>query len=239
MIFKGLCKFFLLMAIAVFCFACSDRIPTNKPESVSNTSKITPQKRNAQRKADSGNRGTASTVTTPDPKKKILSAQNSEDRAKFSQTKSLQGDRKQTARPGEPARNFTAQTFDGKTIQLSDYKGKYVLLDFWATWCRPCQAEFPFLSDLVNRYKDSDKIAIIGVSLDKEKEQITEFVQKYNLNYPHIFDGKAWENEVGQLYGVTSIPFAVLIGPDGNIVATGLRGTKLTETIDTLFKKKS
>lgn len=141
-----------------------------------------------------------------------------------------------TIQVGQDARLFQAKTFDGKEFNLADYKGKYVLLDFWATWCRPCQAELPFLGKLATQYKDSDKFAIIGISLDSDANKIPPFVQKYGINYPHVFDGKVWHSGIAQMYGVSSIPFTVLIDPQMKVTHVGLRGEKLIQTIETLVK---
>lgn len=147
------------------------------------------------------------------------------------------GGLKPMIRQGESMRPFKATTFDGKTISLEEYKGKVVLMDFWATWCRPCLGEVPHLSKLAKEYKDSKNFAIIGVSLDRDKQRLADFIEKNHLDYPHIFDGNGWKNKVARLYGVTRIPFTVLIDEKGKVIATGLRGSALVDKIHELVKK--
>ncbi len=139
---------------------------------------------------------------------------------------------------GENAREFEAKTYDGKMVRLSDYKGKYILIDFWATWCGPCVREMPYMEKLAAKYKDNKDLVILGVSLDKSDKPIPGFLKKYNIEYPQVYDGRGWSNEVAALYGITSIPMTVLIGPDFNIIGTGFRGPKLIESIDAVLNRK-
>jgi peroxiredoxin len=132
---------------------------------------------------------------------------------------------------GDDARSFQAKTFDGKDINLEDYKGKIILLDFWATWCRPCMAEMPYISKIAGTYKDSKDFAIIGISLDRDVEAVKSYVSKNGLTYPHVFDGKDWKSAVAQQYGVFQIPFTVLIGKDSKVLKVGLRGEELVSEI--------
>lgn len=138
---------------------------------------------------------------------------------------------------GKAAPVFEAKTYDGKTINLKDYQGKIVLLDFWATWCRPCHTEFPHLAKLADTYGGAKNFAIIGVSLDKTPDSVKTFVEKYKLNYPHVYDGQGWNNAVAKLYGVRSIPHTVIIDKNGNIVQRGLRGDMLVKTIEKMINE--
>ncbi len=134
---------------------------------------------------------------------------------------------------GEKMRDFTARTVGGEEITFSEFqKDKYVLIDFWATWCRPCLREIPHLQEALKKHGDKSNFAILGVSLDKDAERVKNFVEKNKLNYPHLFDGKMWQNEVSMLYGVNAIPFTVLIDPEGKVIAVNLRGPGLTEYLD-------
>lgn len=133
--------------------------------------------------------------------------------------------------------DFTMENADGKTVKLSDYagKGKYVLVDFWASWCGPCIKELPDLVKLYNRYRNKN-FEIVGVSLDQNREAWLKALVQYNMKWPQLSDLKGWENEAARIYGVTSIPYTVLINPEGIIVEKGLRGEKLDRKLQELFK---
>ncbi|HUP13211.1 MAG TPA: TlpA disulfide reductase family protein [Niastella sp.] len=137
---------------------------------------------------------------------------------------------------GKPAQEFTQTTPDGKSVTLASYKGRYVLVEFWASWCGPCRAENP---NLLKQYELYNKkgFDILSVSLDKDKEQWLKAVEKDALPWTHVSDLKGWENEVAVLYGIRAVPASFLIDPAGKIVATGLRGETLNKKLETLFGK--
>lgn len=136
---------------------------------------------------------------------------------------------------GFPANNFTQNSPEGKPVKLSDFKGKFVLVDFWASWCGPCRQENPNVVAAYQKYKDKGFI-ILGVSFDSNKDKWLEAIKKDNLTWPHVSDLQGWGNEVGKMYSITSIPQNLLIGKDGKIVAKNLRGSALEEKLAEIIK---
>lgn len=136
---------------------------------------------------------------------------------------------------GGEAPDFTGKTPDGMDLSLSDFRGKVVLVDFWASWCGPCRRENPHVVKLYNKYKDQG-FDVLGVSLDKTKDRWLQAIEKDNLTWHHISDLKGWQSEFAKLYGVRSIPFTVLIDKEGNVIATRLRGKDLERKLEELFK---
>jgi len=140
--------------------------------------------------------------------------------------------------PGNMAPDFEELMVDGKTtMKLSDLRGKVVLLDFWASWCGPCRRDNPHVVGLYEKYKDRG-FTIMSVSLDKSKENWVAAIEKDNLSWPnHVSDLQQWASRVGKIYGVSSIPFTVLIDQEGKIVQTKLRGEALTAELERLLGK--
>ncbi len=144
---------------------------------------------------------------------------------------------------GDLAPELDMATLDGKTMKLSDMRGKIVLIDFWASWCGPCRKENPNVVQAYNKYKKAkfktaEGFDILSVSLDSNKEAWEKAVKKDNLTWDgHISDLKSWNSEAAAIYGVRSIPFSFLVDENGIIVAKALRGLQLHMEIDKHVKK--
>lgn len=133
---------------------------------------------------------------------------------------------------GQIAPDFTQNDPDGKPISLKDFRGKYVLIDFWASWCGPCRVENPNVVRAYERFK-SKNFTVFGVSLDREKPKWLKAIADDQLNWPNVSDLKFWQNEVAQLYKVTGIPQNFLLDPEGRIIGKNLRG----EALDAFLEK--
>ena len=127
---------------------------------------------------------------------------------------------------GTQALEFTQADTTGKPVNLASFRGKYVLVDFWASWCRPCRMENPNVVSAFNKFK-SKNFTVLGVSLDREKSPWLQAIKDDNLTWTHVSDLKFWQNDVARLYKVEGIPQNFLIGPDGKIVGKNLRGEAL------------
>lgn len=135
---------------------------------------------------------------------------------------------------GKKAPDFEGNTPEGKTIKLSDHFGKYLLLDFWASWCGPCRRENPNLVKAYQKYHDKG-FDIFAVSLDKSKEAWLKGIKDDNLSWTHVSDLTFWNSAGAKLYGVRAIPANVLIDPNGVIIARNLSGEDLDKKLEELL----
>ncbi|MCX7764685.1 MAG: AhpC/TSA family protein [Bacteroidia bacterium] len=137
-------------------------------------------------------------------------------------------------RRGQPAPDIALPDVEGKIRRLSELRGKWVLIDFWASWCRPCRVENPRVVQLYQKY-NSRGFEIFGVSLDQNREAWIQAIQADKLTWIHVSDLKGWQSAAAQLYRVSGIPFTVLVDPQGRIAAKGLRGPNLEAKLKELF----
>jgi thiol-disulfide isomerase/thioredoxin len=137
---------------------------------------------------------------------------------------------------GSEALEIAEPNPEGDTIPLSSLRGKYVLLDFWASWCGPCRKENPTLVSNYNKYK-SKGFEIYQVSLDKDKNAWLQAIKDDNLNWTHVSDLKFWNSYPAKLYQVQSIPANFLLDPEGKIIASNLRGQALDNKLKEIFSE--
>lgn len=139
--------------------------------------------------------------------------------------------------PGTQFTDIELADVNGTNHKLSEYvgKGKYVLIDFWASWCGPCRRSMPDVKKLYDEYKDKG-FEIVGLSFDSEKDAWTGAIKKLDLPWIHLSDLKGWESLAGRTYGISAIPATLLIGPDGKIIASGLSAEQVGEKLKELIK---
>jgi peroxiredoxin len=128
---------------------------------------------------------------------------------------------------GKQAPDFYLPDADGNTVSLTSFRGKYVLVDFWASWCGPCRAENPNVVKVYREFRNKKNFAILGVSLDKDKGEWQKAVQDDGLTWKQISDLKYWNSKAVSTFQFQAIPFNLLIDPDGKVIASALRGDQL------------
>lgn len=136
---------------------------------------------------------------------------------------------------GMPAPDIELPNPEGDTVSLSSLRGNYVMIDFWAAWCKPCRMENPNVVRLYNKYNDQG-FEIYGVSLDRTKEAWTEAIEKDRLTWTHVSDLQYFDSEAASLYNISAIPATVLLDKEGNIIAKNLRGAELEAKLAEIFE---
>jgi peroxiredoxin len=133
--------------------------------------------------------------------------------------------------------DFQEKDINGKPISVSQYKGKVVLVDFWATWCGPCLAELPNVLSAYEKYH-SRGFEILGLSLDQNEQKLRDFIKDRKMTWQQYFDGKVWENKLAQQYGVVGIPATYLLDGNGVIIGKDLRGDELDKAVALAVARK-
>lgn len=147
----------------------------------------------------------------------------------------------QNMKSGNPVPELKATTPDGKELSLADLKGRYVLVDFWASWCAPCRKEFPYLKKVLDLAAASKKFAILSFSLDEDANAWKSCIQKNELTHAdwhHISDLKGWKSSYVTMFGVSAVPHTLLINPSGRLITTNLRGDELVKKIQNIVDGK-
>ena len=136
---------------------------------------------------------------------------------------------------GTEAMDFQQADTSGAMISLTSFRGKYVLVDFWASWCGPCRMENPNVVEAFEQYKNKN-FTVLGVSLDRSRDPWIQAIQQDGLKWTQVSDLKFWNNEVAKMYKITSIPQNFLIDPQGKIIAKNLRGEELKARLEEILK---
>lgn len=137
---------------------------------------------------------------------------------------------------GEKAPDFAIPTPEGKTVKLSDYKGKYVVLDFWASWCKDCRADLPAVKAAYEKYSKKG-VVFIGISFDDDREAWTGAIKEFGLKYTQVSEMKKWRRtDISPLYKIDWIPTMYVIDPKGKVVLATVESDKMVKALEQLTK---
>lgn len=139
---------------------------------------------------------------------------------------------------GQVAPDIALPNPDGEIVSLSSLRGSYVLVDFWAKWCKPCRMENPNVVRMYNKYNDQG-FEVYGVSLDRKREDWLQAIEEDGLHWTQVSDLKFWNSKAAEIYNIKAIPFALLLDPEGVIIAKNLRGAALEEKLAEIFDNKN
>jgi thiol-disulfide isomerase/thioredoxin len=225
--------------------ACSDSMPTTQKTPCSDLANMKNEQWFAYIKSNIGNEAgmyllaNHADIFTAGQRLALLSLIPGEYRefATFRQMKA-RTDAFEATQPGTHFTDAKAFGMDEQAVSLSDYaeKGKYLLVDFWASWCVPCIGEMPALKEIYGKYKGRG-LEIVGVSLDNHKTAWLSAIEKLQPDWPQMGDSKGWDSEIAQTYGINALPHTVLIAPDGLIIERGLTGDAIIKKMELLMGK--
>lgn len=138
---------------------------------------------------------------------------------------------------GKTFPDFHEKDLEGQPLSIGNYKGKVLLVDFWATWCGPCVGELPNVLAAYKKHHD-EGFEVVGISLDKDREKLTSFMKEKGMTWKQYFDGQQWQTKLAQDYGINSIPATYLLDRKGKVIARDLRGDALEEAVAKALAQK-